>query len=86
MENVAVHGTRQTRTIPPAVTGTGKEIVVTDEYWYSDELHMNMLTKHTDPRSGVQVVAITQVNRNEPDPALFQMPAGYKVVDETPPN
>ena len=86
IENVAVHGTRQTRTIPPAATGTGKDIVITDEYWYSDELHMNMLTKHTDPRTGVQILTITQVNRNEPDPAMFQVPAGYKVVDETPPN
>jgi len=86
MENVPVHGTRQTRTIPASVTGTGKDIVVIDEYWYSDELHMNMLTKRSDPRTGVQVVTITQVNRNEPDPALFQVPVGYKVVDETPPN
>lgn len=86
MENVAVHGVRETRTIPASVTGTGKDIVVTDEYWYSDELHMNMLTKHNDPRTGAQVVTITQVNRNEPDPAMFQVPPGYKVVDENPPN
>ena len=47
---------------------------------------MNMLTKHNDPRTGMQVVTITQVNRNEPDAAVFQVPAGYKVVDENPAN
>lgn len=86
LENVAVHGMRQTRTIPAAVTGAGKDIAIVDEYWYSDELHMNMLTKHSDPRTGVQIVTITQVNRNEPDAAEFQVPAGYKVVDENPPD
>jgi hypothetical protein len=45
-----------------------------------------MLTRHNDPRTGVQIVTITQVNRSEPDPALFQVPAGYKIVDENPPN
>jgi len=86
LENVTVRGLRQTRTIPAAATGTAKDIVVTDEYWYSDELHMNMLTKHNDPRTGMQVVTITQVNRTEPDAAVFQVPAGYKVVDENPAN
>ncbi|HMJ62114.1 MAG TPA: hypothetical protein VK493_10140, partial [Bryobacteraceae bacterium] len=76
LENVTVRGLRQTRTIPAAATGTAKDIVVTDEYWYSDELHMNMLTKHNDPRTGMQVVTITHVNRNEPDAAVFQVPGG----------
>jgi hypothetical protein len=86
IENVAVHGMRQTRTIPPAATGAAAAVAVTDEYWYSDDLHMNMLTKHSDPRTGMQVVTITQVNRAEPDAAMFQVPAGYKVVDENPAN
>ena len=77
---------RQTRTLPAASTGAGKDIIVTDEYWYSDELHLNMLTKHSDPRTGVQIVTIAQVNRSEPDAALFQVPIGYKIVDENPPN
>ena len=85
MEYVAVHGARQTRTIPAAATGASKDIIVVDEYWYSEELHMNMLTKHDDPRTGMQIVTLTQVDRNEPDPAMFQIPSGYKVIDENPP-
>jgi len=86
MENFAVHGTSRSRTIPAAASGTAKDLVVTDEYWYSDELHMNMLTRHEDARTGLQVLTITGVNRSEPDPAMFQVPPGYKVVDENPPN
>ena len=84
MENVVVHGVRKIRTIPATASGTGKPIVVTDEYWYSEELHLNMLVKHDDPRTGQQTVAITQVNRSEPPPATFEIPGDYKIVDETP--
>lgn len=84
MENVVVHGIRRNRTVPATASGTGKAVVITDEYWYSDELHLNMLVKHDDPRSGQQIVTVTHVDRNEPDQAMFQVPADYKVVDETP--
>jgi hypothetical protein len=84
MEKFLVHGTRATRTVLAAASGTGKPVVVTDEYWYSDELHLNMLVKHDDPRSGQQTVTVTRVNRNEPDPSTFEIPAGYKIADETP--
>jgi hypothetical protein len=84
MENVTVHGTRKRRTIPGQFSGTGKPIVVTDEYWYSDDLHLNMLVKHDDPRTGEQTVTITNVSRTEPEESMFQIPTSYKVVDETP--
>lgn len=84
MENVVVRGTRKSRTVPANASGTGKEIVVMDEYWYSDDLHLNMLVKHDDPRTGQQTVTVTRVDRGEPDQVMFQVPAGYKVVDETP--
>jgi hypothetical protein len=45
-----------------------------------------MLVKHSDPRTGQRTVTVTQVNRAEPDAAMFQVPSGYKVVDETPEN
>jgi hypothetical protein len=47
-------------------------------------LHLNMLVKHDDPRTGEQTVAITHVNRSEPPAATFEIPADYKIVDETP--
>jgi hypothetical protein len=84
VDNFAVHGIRKSRAIPAKANGTGKAIVVVDEYWYSEELHLNMIVKHNDPRDGQQVVTITQVDRAEPDPAMFEVPSGYKVVEETP--
>ncbi len=78
-------GTRSTRTVPAQFSGTGKPVEIADETWYSEDLHMNLLERHTDPRSGVQTVRITGIKREEPDTALFQVPAGYKIVDMTPP-
>lgn len=84
MEDVLVHGVRIIRTVPVSASGTGQPLVVTDEYWYSDDLHLNMLIKHSDPRTGEQTLTVTHVKRGDPAPQMFQVPADYKVVDETP--
>lgn len=78
MEGVSVHGVRQTQTIPADDAGTVKDVVVTDEYWYSEELRINMQIKHNDPRLGAVTMTVTQVSRTEPDPRLFDIPNGYK--------
>jgi hypothetical protein len=79
MEGVEVHGIRDTQTIPAEANG-GKEITVVDEYWYSEDLRLNMLAIHKDPRTGEQTTTVTQVSRSEPDPAIFEIPSGYKVI------
>jgi hypothetical protein len=79
MEGVDVHGFRETQTIPADANG-GKEITVVDEYWYSDDLRLNMLTIHKDPRTGEQTTTVTQVTRGEPEAAIFEIPSDYKVI------
>jgi hypothetical protein len=83
--NIDVRGTRRTLTLPGQVTGTGAPITVVDEYWYSEDLHLNVVFRHNDPRTGLQSIALTDIKREEPNPAFFEIPAGYKVVDMTPP-
>lgn len=78
-------GLRYTVTVPAQASGTGQAIEITDEYWYSEELHLNILVRHHDPRTGLQTVAITHLSREEPPGSLFEIPDGYKVVDVTPP-
>jgi hypothetical protein len=84
MNGVAVRGTIQTKVVTAPSSTTGKTITVEDQYWYSEELHLNMLVKHDDPRTGSQIVSVTHVTRREPDARLFEVPSGYKLVDETP--
>ncbi|HUE44598.1 MAG TPA: hypothetical protein VMP12_13570 [Candidatus Sulfotelmatobacter sp.] len=84
MEGVLVRGLLRTRTVPANDSGTGKIVEITDEYWYSDELRLNMAVRHEDPRTGQQIVTVTKLRREEPDPDTFEIPAGYKIVDENP--
>ncbi len=84
LNGMQAKGTRISREIPAAFSGTGKDVTVTDEIWYSEELHLNLLEEHTDVRGGKQTVAILSIKRDEPSPALFEVPAGYKIVDLTP--
>lgn len=78
MAGVSVHEVRETQTLPADGSGVGKEIVTTDECWYSDDLRINLVIKHSDPRTGTVTMTVAQVSRTEPDPSLFEIPAGYK--------
>jgi hypothetical protein len=79
LEGVDCHGVRDTQTIPADANG-GKELKVVDEYWYSEDLRLNMLIIHDDPRTGDLTTTVTQVSRTEPDPAIFAVPTGYKII------
>ena len=83
MSGVTVHGLRRTRPVTPGLSTTAKPIVITDEYWYSQDLHLIMLEKHDDPRTGEQIVTVLNVQRAEPPVQLFAPPNGYRVVDVT---
>ncbi len=85
LNGMQAKGTRITRTIPAQFSTTGKPVQVIDEFWYSEDLHMNLLERHVDPRSGEQTVAILSIKREEPPASLFEFPSGYKIVDMTPP-
>jgi hypothetical protein len=75
-------GTLETTTIQAGVIGNDRPVAVTKEFWYSPELGVNLLVKREDPRFGTQIFAVTEVQRGEPNPAAFELPAGYKVVDQ----
>jgi hypothetical protein len=77
IEGLPAHGVRETQTIPADNSGTGYEMLISDEYWYSDDLRINLVLKHSDPRTGTVTMTVTQVKRTEPDPALFEIPHDY---------
>ena len=85
IDNIDVKGTRRTVTIPAQANGTGAAITVVDEYWYSEDLHVNVILRHNDPRTGFQTVALSNIKREEPPESFFQVPPDHKIVDLTPP-
>ena len=81
-----VHGVRVTQTLTGAESGTGQEVTVTNEYWYSEALRLNLATKHNDPRSGSVTMTVTQIDRGEPSAALFGVPADYTMAGQAKPS
>jgi hypothetical protein len=51
------------------------------ERWYSAELQLVVMTRHSDPRSGETTYRLTNINRAEPDKTLFEVPAGYTIKE-----
>ena len=82
IEGLPVRGVRVSQTYPPGALGNDRPLTVVTEYWYSEALKINLLTKRTDPRYGVQMVRVTELLRQEPDPELFAIPGEYKLVKE----
>jgi hypothetical protein len=54
------------------------------ETWRSSELQTTLLLKISDPRTGETTTRLTNISRSEPDPSLFQVPAGYEITDVGP--
>lgn len=79
IEGIPVAGTKTTSTIPAGTIGNDKDLVITRETWYSPDLKLVIQSTQTDPRFGETTYTLTNIQRNEPDPTLFQVPAGYKV-------
>ena len=84
VEGVQSNGTRVTRTIAAGQIGNERPIQVVDENWFSPDLQMTVMSRHTDPREGETVYKLTNIIRAEPDPGLFRVPADY-VVNEVGP-
>ncbi len=85
MEGVTVEGHRNTTTIPEGMQGNDRPLVTVSESWISPDLKRPVLTKTTDPRNGETIIRLTDIVVGEPDPALFQPPPDYTVVDEKGP-
>ncbi len=72
-------GKRITHTVPAGSEGNARAMQSVRETWMSPDLKVPVMTKVTDPRRGTVVTQLTNINRAEPDPTLFQAPAGYTV-------
>lgn len=84
MEGLEVQGTRTTETIPAGSIGNVNPITIVNERWYSPELQVYVMTKHSDPRFGETVTQLTNISRQEPALALFQVPPDYTIKEGGP--
>lgn len=80
VEGVLAEGKRVTTTLPAGTIGNQQPIVAINEQWFSAELEILVMTRHSDPRSGETSYAVTSIVRGEPDAGLFDVPADYQIV------
>jgi hypothetical protein len=81
VEGVQAEGTRITTTIPAGDIGNEQPIQIVNESWYSPELQIVVMTRHSDPRFGETTYRLTNIQRGEPSPALFQVPPDYTLKE-----
>lgn len=79
-DGISATGTRKTTTIPAGAIGNERPIEIVYERWYSKDLGVTVYSKNVDPRFGEQTYRLTNINRSEPDPSLFNVPQGYKTI------
>lgn len=77
LDGVNATGTRTTRTIAAGAIGNLQPIKVVSEEWFSPDLQLLVMTKHSDPRTGDTTYRLQGVVRAEPDRSLFLLPADY---------
>jgi hypothetical protein len=85
IEGVSAEGMRQVVTIPAGEIGNVAPIEIVDENWYSPELQVPVMTRHSDPRAGETIYRLTNINRSEPARSLFEVPADYRIIDKRAP-
>jgi hypothetical protein len=79
IEGIEVVGTRTTSTIPTGAIGNDKALTTTRETWESPELKLVISSRQNDPRFGQTTYSLTNIQRSEPEAALFQVPPDYKI-------
>ncbi|MDE1178607.1 MAG: hypothetical protein PW789_18690 [Edaphobacter sp.] len=84
IDGVDAEGSREITTLNAGVDGLEREEPVVKEFWYSERLGLNVVTKRFDPRSGAQNIILSGISQSEPDPKLFVVPEGYRIVKMEP--
>jgi hypothetical protein len=77
IEGINATGTRMTHTIAAGAIGNLQPIKVVSEQWFSPDLQLLVMTKHSDPRTGDTTYRLQGIVRGEPDRSLFVLPADY---------
>jgi hypothetical protein len=80
VEGIEAVGTRVTQVIPAGTIGNDKDLVSTRETWFSPELKVVVSSIRNDPRFGQIRYTLNNIQVSEPNPSLFQPPAGYTLL------
>ncbi len=82
MLGLTATGVRMTTTYPPGTyQGNDRAVTEVNETWNAVRYGLVLLSKSSGV-SGDSTNTMTDLTLGEPDPTLFQIPSGYRIVDE----
>jgi len=81
--NILVEGFRSTESIPAGARGNAEPIVVTSEGWVAKQLGITISLVIDDPSRGHTEMTLENLTFAEPDPTVFALPEGYRIVDSS---
>jgi hypothetical protein len=77
IEGLKVTGSRLEFTLEPGTMGNDQPVTVRTDQWFSPDLGVVVSSSNHDPMLGDSTYRLEQINRTEPDSALFEIPADY---------
>jgi hypothetical protein len=78
---VLATGTRLTQVVPAGTVDNDRDFTVISETWTSADLKTTVRQVSSDPRTGTVTTELSNIDRSEPDPTLFKVPANVRVTD-----
>jgi hypothetical protein len=72
-------GTQITEIIPAGAIGNAQPITSTRVTWISNDLHIPVQIKSSDPRVGTTDMELTNISTGEPSATLFTVPSTYTI-------
>ena len=67
------------------ITAYDQPQVAVNEFWVNKKLEFVIRADNREANGTETIESLTNVSHGEPDPALFQVPSGYKLADEDGP-
>ena len=81
VEGVMADGKRVTTVLPAGAVGNQQPITILTEQWFSPDLEILVMTRHSDPRTGETAYTVSNITRAEPQATLFDVPADYTMLE-----
>jgi len=84
LDGETVAGRRIEATIPAGAIGNSQPIRMSTEQWYGKDLKVVVEATYRDPRTGETRYRLSNIDRAEPDAALFKVPDNYRTQPAPP--
>ena len=81
IQGLETHGFRESIRFNPGTMGNDQPMTATREFWFSQQLAINLSSMVDNPQTGKQVFTVKDLSTSEPDPAIFSVPPDYKILD-----